>query len=327
MRIRSVAARLTYLLYVLLGISLLSFGLSALAPGDPAEIILRLRHETPTPEQIAELRLEMGLDRPLPLRYVHWLGRAVRGDLGRSWQSGEPVFSELAGRLPATIELALASFGFIVVFSTISGVLCGVGRNRMIDQTGRLLSILAMSVPSYWLGFLLVYLFSMKLGWLPVMGRGGPEHLLLPAVTLGLAATAMQGRVLRASLIEVLGQDHVRFAVAKGLKRRSVLLRHVLRNAMGPVATLWGISLGNLLAGSAVVETVFSWPGLGRLIVNAILSRDIPVLQGAVLVAALAVAGANLAGDVVQKRLNPRLGEEIAMKTDALVAAKFHWNA
>ena len=310
MRIRSVAARLTYLLYVLLGISLLSFGLSALAPGDPAEIILRLRHETPTPEQIAELRLEMGLDRPLPLRYVHWLGSAVKGDLGRSWQSGEPVFSELAGRLPATLELALASFGFIVVFSTITGVLCGVGRNSMIDHTGRMLSILAMSVPSYWLGFLLVYLFSMKLGWLPVMGRGGPAHLLLPAVTLGLAATAMQGRVLRASLIEVLGQDHVRFAVAKGLKGRSVLLRHVLRNAMGPVATLWGISLGNLLAGSAVVETVFSWPGLGRLIVNAILSRDIPVLQGAVLLAALAVACANLAGDVVQKRINPRLGEE-----------------
>jgi peptide/nickel transport system permease protein len=310
MRIRSLAARLFYLLYVLFGISLLSFGLSALAPGDPSEIILRLRHETPTPEQIAELRLEMGLDRPLPLRYVHWLGRAVKGDLGRSWQSGEPVFSELAGRLPATLELALASFGFIVVFSTITGVLCGVGRNSMIDQTGRMLSILAMSVPSYWLGFLLVYLFSMKLGWLPVMGRGGPAHLLLPAVTLGLAATAMQGRVLRASLIEVLGQDHVRFAVAKGLKGRSVLLRHVLRNAMGPVATLWGISLGNLLAGSAVVETVFSWPGLGRLIVNAILSRDIPVLQGAVLVAALAVAGANMAGDIVQKRLNPRLGEE-----------------
>ncbi len=309
-RIRPAAARLAYLLYVLLGISLLSFGLSALASGDPAEIILRMRHETPTLEQIAELRLEMGLDRSLPLRYVHWLGRAAKGDLGRSWQSGEPVLSELTGRLPATLELALASFGFIVVFSTVSGVLCGIGRNGIIDQTGRMLSILAMSVPSYWLGFLLVYFFAMKLGWLPVMGRGGPEHLLLPAVTLGLAATAMQGRVLRASLIEVLGQDHVRFAVAKGLKRRNVLLRHVLRNAMGPVATLWGISLGNLLAGSAIVETVFSWPGLGRLIVNAILSRDIPVLQGAVLVAALAVAGANLAGDVVQKRLNPRLGEK-----------------
>ncbi len=308
-RIQPAAVRLIYLFYVLFGISLLSFGLSALAPGDPAEIILRMRHETPTLEQIAALRLEMGLDRPLPLRYVHWLSRAAAGDLGRSWQSGEPVSSELAGRLPATLELALASFCFIVVFSTAAGVLCGIGRNGFIDQAGRILSILAMSMPSYWLGFLLVYFFAMKLGWLPVMGRGGPEHLLLPAVTLGLAATAMQGRVLRASLIEVIGQDHVRFAVAKGLKRRSVLLRHVLRNAMGPVATLWGISLGNLLAGSAIVETVFSWPGLGRLIVNAILSRDIPLLQGVVLVAALAVAGANLAGDIVQKRLNPRLSE------------------
>ncbi|MBI5589996.1 MAG: ABC transporter permease [Deltaproteobacteria bacterium] len=309
-RIQPAVARVIYLSYVLFGISFLSFGLFALAPGDPAEIILRMRHEAPTLEQIAELRLEMGLDQPLPLRYVHWLSRAAKGDLGRSWQSGEPVCSELAGRLPATLELTLASFGFIVVFSTAAGVLCGIGRNGIVDQTGRMLSILAMSVPSYWLGFLLVYCFAMKLGWLPVMGRGGPEHLLMPAVTLGLAATAMQGRVLRASLIEVLGQDHVRFAVAKGLKRRNVLLRHVLRNAMGPVATLWGISLGNLLAGSAIVETVFSWPGLGRLIVNAILSRDIPMLQGAVLVAALAVAGANLAGDVVQRQLNPRLGEE-----------------
>ena len=310
MRMRCAAARLAYLLFVLLGISSLSFALSAMAPGDPAEIILRMRHETPTREQIAELRLEMGLDRPLPLRYLHWLGRAIKGDLGLSWQSGEPVFSELAGRLPATIELALAAFGFILVFSTAAGVFCGMGKNGIMDQTGRILSILAMSVPGYWLGFLLVYFFAMKLGWLPVMGRGDPKHLLLPAITLGLAAAAMQGRVLRASLVEVLGQDHVRFAVAKGLKRRNVLLRHVLRNAMGPVATLWSISLGNLLAGSAIVETVFSWPGLGRLIVSAILSRDVPMLQGAVLVAALAVAGANLAGDLVQKRLNPRLGED-----------------
>lgn len=308
-QIRPAVFRLIYLLYVLFGISLLSFGLSALAPGDPAEIILRMRHETPTREQIADMRIEMGLDRSWPLRYVHWLCRAVKGDLGKSWQSGEPVFRELASRLPATVELALAAFGVIVVLSTISGVLCGIEQNSRIDRAGRMLSILVMSVPGYCLGFILVYFIAMKLGWLPVMGRGGPKHLLLPAITLGLPSAAMQGRVLRASLIDVLGQDHVRFAIAKGLKYRNILMRHVLRNAMGPVATLWGISLGNLLAGSAIVETVFSWPGLGRLIVNAILSRDIPMLQGAVLIAALAVAGANIAGDIIQKRLNPRLGE------------------
>lgn len=308
-RIRSATARLFYLLYVLFGVSFLTFGLSALAPGDPAEIILSMQHETPTPDQIADLRMELGLDRPILSRYAHWLCRSIRGDFGRSWQSGEPVLNELIARLPATIELALASFGLILVFSTISGVICSISRNGFIDQAGRMLSILAMSIPSYWLGFLLVYAFAIKLGWLPVMGHGGPKHLLLPAVTLGLAATAMQGRVLRASILEVLGKDHVRFAIAKGLKPRNVFFRHVMRKAMGPVVTLWGISLGNLLAGSAIVETVFSWPGLGRLFVNAILCRDIPILQGAVLIAALAMVCANLTVDFIQKCLNPRLNE------------------
>ncbi len=296
-----------YFIYVLIGITIVSFGISALVPGDPAEIIMRIRHETPTQEQIEELRLELGIDKPLPLRYFHWIGRVLHGDLGRSWRNGEPVLNELVSRIPATLELALTSFCIILVFSTFTGVLFAVFRDGIIDHGGRLLSILAMSVPNYWLGFLLVYIFSIKLGWLPVMGRGSAENVLLPAITLGLAATALQGRVLRTSLIEVFSQDYVRFAIGKGLRLQTVILRHCLKNALGPVVTLWGISLGNFLAGSAIVESVFSWPGLGRLVVEAILSRDIPILQGSVMIAAFFVAAANLGADVVQKILHPRL--------------------
>ncbi len=297
-----------YLLSVLIGISFLSFSLFALAPGDPAVILLSIQHETPTQQQIDELRGELHLDQSLQLRYAHWLIQAMRGNLGRSWRSGEPVVQVVCERLPATLELALLSLLLLVFFTLFSGLLSlACHNNRGIDEGMRFFSILLMSMPNYWLGFLLIYFFALKLGWLPVMGRGGLLHLLLPAITLGLASAAMQGRILRANLLEIISQEHVRFAIAKGLDSWKILRCHVLKNALGPTVGLWCVSLGSMLGGAAVVESVFSWPGIGRLLVEAALNRDIPVIQGVVLLTGFAVAAANRIGDFLRKQLDPRL--------------------
>jgi ABC-type dipeptide/oligopeptide/nickel transport system permease component len=299
--------RLLYLAAVLFGISVITFGLFALAPGDPAEIILRDRQEAPSAESIAQLREELGLGDPLPLRYLRWLAKTLRCDLGNSWQTGEPVAGQLLDRLGATLELALCTVAFVVLLSTVLGVLGAVFRGRPADRLLRAFSILSLSLPNFWLGLLLIMLFALHWHWLPLMGRGGPAHLVMPVLTLGLAIAAMQGRVLRASLLEVLSQDYVRFAYAKGLGSRAVLKRHLLRNALPPVLTMWGISLGHLLGGAVIVETIFSWPGLGKLAVDAVLARDIPLVQGAVLFMALVFVLANQLTDLLQRFLDPRL--------------------
>jgi len=303
----SLLKRLAYLALVLWGVSLIAFGLFALAPGDPAEIILRDRQEAPSRESVTELRRELGLDDALPLRYARWLGKTLKGDLGRSWQTGEPVAGELLARLGATLELALAAFGFVVVCSTALGVVGAVYQGRAPDRLARAWSILSLSLPNFWLGLLLIMLLALRWRLLPLMGRGGLSHLIMPALTLGLSIAAMQGRVLRASLLEVLGQDYVRFAHAKGLSRWAVLKRHVLKNALPPVVTMWGISLGHLLGGAVIVESIFSWPGLGKLAVDAILARDIPLVQGAVLFMALVFVLATQLADLAHQWLDPRL--------------------
>ena len=302
--------RLIYLAAVLFGISVVTFGLIALAPGDPAETILRNRQEAPSAERIAQLRMELGLNDPVPMRYARWLGCAIQGDLGRSWQTGEPVARELLARLAATMELALATIVFVVLLSTGLGVLGAMFNGRLPDRLIRVLSIVGLSLPNFWLGLLLIMFLSLHLNLLPLMGRGGPAHLVMPVITLGLAVAVMQGRILRASLLEVLGQDYVRFAYAKGLNTWGVLRRHLLKNALPPVLTMWGISLGHLLGGAVIVETIFSWPGLGKLAVDAILARDIPLVQGAVLFMALVFVLANQITDLLQRYLDPRLRGE-----------------
>lgn len=297
-----------YLLAVVLGVSFLSFSLFTLAPGDPAAILLSIHHETPTQQQIDELSRELHLDQPLQHRYVHWLVQVMQGDFGRSWRNGEKVVQILSERLPATLELALAAWLLLVFFTLSSGLLGLICQNhRGVDEGLRIVSILFMSLPNYWLGFFLVYFFALQLGWLPVMGRGGFAHLALPSITLALASAAMQGRILRANLLEVISQEHVRFAIARGLGPWTVLRRHVLHNVLGPTVGLWCISLGSMLGGAAVVESVFSWPGIGRLLVEAVLSRDIPVIQGVVLFAGLVVAASNMFGDFLRKKMDPRL--------------------
>ncbi len=300
------ALRLVGLVVVLWGVSLLTFGLQQMAPGDPAEVLLRSRAESPSSEQIAALRQELGLERPLPRRYLDWLSQAVRLDLGRSLYTGAPVAAEIAARLPATFELAGASFILVVLLSSLAGAWAAWHPGQASDRLPRWFSLALVSLPSYWLGLLLIYALALRLGWLPASGRDGWASLVLPSLTLALGVAAMQGRILRAGVLEVLGQDFVRFAHAKGLGRRRVLLGHVLRAALGPMLALWGMTLGHLLGGALVVETVFAWPGLGRLLVEAVLGRDWPLVQGVVLFMTLALIAASQASDLAGALLDPR---------------------
>jgi len=301
------AVRALRFVAVLLVVSIGTFALFALAPGDPAEIILRDRSEAPDPAQISALRAQLGLDDPLPIRYVRWLGGAVRGDLGRSWRTGSPALAEVWGRVPATFQLAGCSFLLVVLLSLTAGTIAALNRGRWADQMLRIVSVVTISMPSYWLGLLLISILAVRVGWLPVMGRGSMAHLVLPALTLSAGAAVLQGRVLRTTLLQVMAADYVRFAQAKGLPRRTVLMRHVLPNALPPLVTMWAISLGHLLGGSVVVETVFAWPGIGQLTVESVLGRDIPVVQAALLTAAGVFMLVNLVADLINRRLDPRL--------------------
>lgn len=304
------ARRLAAVLLVLWGVSLVAFSLQIICPGDPAELILRTRFETPAPEKVAQLRQRMGLDRPAHEQYLAWLGRVLCLDLGRSYRTGEPVAQEIAARLPATLQLALASFAMVVLLSTLLG-LCAVWRGgRWLDRLLQPISLGLVSLPSYWLALLLIALFALGRGWLPVAGYGGPAALVLPTLTLGLGVAAMQGRVLRVKILEALSQDYVRFALAKGLGRRRITLRHLLPNALVPMITLWGMSLGSLLGGVVVVETIFAWPGLGRLLVESLLNRDLPLVQGVVLLMALLFIFSSMLADLLQRLLDPRLVSE-----------------
>jgi len=304
-------ARPLHLLLVLWLISLGSFALFAMAPGDPAEIILRDRHEAPRLEQIQALRSQMGLDRAWPVRYGLWLGRVAQGDLGHSWRSGETVVTEIARRLPATLELALASLVVVLVLSSLAGSLAALRQGRALDWGIRAWTVVLISLPNYWLGLLLIYFLSLKAHWLPVMGRGGLEHLVLPCLTLGASVAMLQGRVLRATLLQIMGMDYIRFAHAKGMRPAAVFWRHMFKNALPPLVTMWGVSLGQLLGGAMIVETIFAWPGLGQLTVTAVLGRDVPVVQGIVLLVATAFVLINLAVDWINRRLDPRMGSHV----------------
>lgn len=300
--------RVLALVPVLLGISLLAYGLANLAPGDPARI--QLRHqlgEPPSEEAVGALRRELGLDDPFALRYARWVGRALRGDLGVSYRTGEPVLGALAGRFPATLQIALAAVALGLVAGIPAGVVSAVRRNSPLDHASRLTALIGASMPSFWLGYVLIAVFAVGLGVLPVAGRGGVGHLVLPAATLGLGAAAGLSRLVRSGVLEVLGEDHVRTARAKGLTEARVLRRHVLRNALIPVVTLAGIRFGHLLGGAVIVETVFAWPGIGKYVVDSIYDRDYPTIQGFVVFIATVFVILNILVDLAYLWLDPRI--------------------
>ncbi len=301
------AKRLLFLIPLGIGITLIVFLLLQLIPGDPAEILLRKEGIEPTRESIEAVRAKMGLNDPVYLQYGRWLWNVLNLEMGVSYRTGAPVVRELLTRLPATLELTFAAFFLIVVLSLSVGLLSASKAHGFFDRMGSMFAIFGASIPGFWLGLLLIYLFAVKLGWFPVMGRGTGWHLVLPALSLGLGTALIQARLLRTSLVEVLQKYFITVATAKGLPRRRILIHHGLPNALLPLLTTLGMTLGRLLGGAVIVETLFAWPGIGRLAVEAILQRDYPVIQGYVLLTAFLFVLVNLCVDVGYRLLDPRM--------------------
>ncbi|MEW5920398.1 MAG: nickel ABC transporter permease [Bacillota bacterium] len=304
---RYLLKRFLYLIPIMLGVSIITFALINLAPGDPAELILQADGMELTREAVEALREELGLNDPFYVRYGRWLWNVCRLDLGESFRTGRPVTEEIFYRLPATIELTFAALVFMVIVALPAGILSALYRHTLIDHLNRLWALLGASLPGFWLGLMLIYLFAVRLGLLPVMGRGSLHHLVLPAVTLGFGMAAVYTRILRASMLEALGQEYIRVARAKGLKEKWVIGRHALKNALLPAVTLLGMSFGHLLGGAAIVETIFAWPGVGKFAVDSIFNRDYPVIQGYALFMAVVFVLANLMVDLSYVSLDPRI--------------------
>ncbi len=301
---RSLVRRLLLLLPVVWGVSTLVFLLIHLTPGDPVEVMLG---ETALPAAKEALRQSLHLDRPLPEQYLHFLQGLVTGDLGMSLFSREPVVATILKAVPATIELAVAGLLAAIIIALPLGVLAAVRRDSGVDHGSRFVALLGVSIPNFVLGPLLILGFAIELNWLPVSGRGGPAHLLLPALTLGMAMAGILSRMVRASLLEVLGQEYVRVARAKGLSEGRVILRHGLKASLIPVITIVGLQFGALLAGTIITETIFAWPGLGRLTLQAIQARDYPLVQGCVLAISFGYVLVNTATDMIYAYVDPRV--------------------
>jgi peptide/nickel transport system permease protein len=302
-----VARRFLLTIPVLLGVLLVVMLTLDLIPGDPVALMLG---DAATKENVARFREHLGLDRPFVVRYLQYLGRVATGDLGRSIQQNRPVVDELAEAWPATVQLTLAAMVLAAVVGVSSGVVSAVWPNSLFDALSRLGSLLGLSMPVFWTGLVLIVVFAFWLPWLPVGGIGSPAHLVLPAVALALPSIAMVARMTRSSVLEVLREDYVRTARAKGLLEQLVVVKHALRNAAIPILTLLGLQVGQLMGGAVLTETVFAWPGLGRLMIKAIFARDYILLQGAVLVFALAFVVINLVVDLSYGVLDPRVSRQ-----------------
>jgi peptide/nickel transport system permease protein len=300
-----VLKRLLAAIPVLFGVSVVVFSMLHLVPGDPVKMMLS-EFQT-SPEQIAHLRAQLHLDEPLPRQFGRFIWNALHGDLGYSVRSKRPVLMEIRDNLPSTVVLALAGMGVAVVTGVTLGVIAAVCQHSWFDTFSMLLALLGVSIPSFWLGLLLIFALSLRLGWLPATGGGDLWHLIMPAMTLGLGAAAIIARLSRSCMLEVLRQEYITTARAKGLREAWVILRHGLKNALIPVVTIVGLQLGQLLGGTVIIETVFARPGVGRLIVNGILEKDFPLVQGIVLVGATSYVLINLLVDMTYALLDPRI--------------------
>lgn len=302
--LRSLLTRLGYTLPILWLVVSVVFLLIHIVPGDPVEQMLG---EGARPADISALRHSYGLDQPLGTQYVHYWRGVLHGDLGRSIRLNDSVTHLVLARYPFTVELTAAALVLALLLAIPAGISAALHRGQTRDHVLSVVSLLGLSFPSFALGPILILLVSIKLGWLPVSGAGDLSHLVLPAVTMGSALAAILTRMVRTSMLEELGQDYIRTARAKGLPERTVVYKHALRNAMIPVLTLIGLQFGALLAGAIVTETIFSWPGIGRLTVSAISNRDYPLLQGCILAVGLTYVLVNLATDVLYMVVNPRI--------------------
>jgi peptide/nickel transport system permease protein len=292
---------------VVLGVATLVFSLIHLIPGDPAQAMLG---EAASPQDVAELRARLGLDRPLLEQYGSFLRAAVKGDLGTSLRTSQPVTAMIAERMPATFELALAAMVFAIAVAMPLGIAAAVWRGTSVDHGAMTLALVGISIPNFWLGPLLAIVFAVELGWLPVSGRGTWAHLLLPAISLGAALAAILARMTRATLLEELREQYVQAARARGASRLRAVVRHAFRNSLIPVVTLIGLQFGAVLTGAVITETIFAWPGIGRLLIQSIGFRDYPIVQGCILLIAVTYVGVNLLTDLVYGVLDPRIRYE-----------------
>ena len=301
---RYVVQRLLWIVPVVLGVSLIVFSIMKMVPGDVAQVIAGLDG---TAEDVELIRRDLGLDRPPYEQYLTFLWRSLQGDFGRSAVTKRPVVEEISSRIWPTAELAIAAFAVSIVVGLIAGIVSATQRYTIWDNLATLVALIGVSMPVFWLGLMLVLLFSVGLGWLPSSGAGTPAQLVLPALALGSASTAIIARQTRSGLLEVLGQDYVRTARAKGLTERVVLVRHALKNALIPTITVAGLQVGYLMGGAVLAETVFARPGLGRLLVDSIARRDIPVVQTTIMLLSVTFVLVNLAVDLLYVKLDPRI--------------------
>lgn len=297
---------------VVLGTTLITFTIMRLTPGDPAEMIAMGRYglyNVPK-ETIERIRIEECLNAPIYVQYGRWLTHVLYGDLGRSLITGEPVLSIILKKFPITLELAIASMIISILIAIPVGIISATRQYSLVDQISMAGALVGVSMPNFWLGTILMLVFSLYMNWLPVCGYGGIEHLVLPAITLGTGITAILTRLTRSSMLEVLEQDYIRTARAKGLSENIVILKHALKNAFIPVVTMAGLQFGRLLEGAVIVETIFAWPGIGKTLVDAIFARDFAMIQGCVLFIAVIFSLVNLAVDVSYAYLDPRIRYE-----------------
>ena len=304
---RFLVRRLALTLPVVLGVTTLVFALIHLIPGDPAQAMLG---ETASEQDVQALRERLGLDRPLVEQYGAFLAGIARGDLGTSLRTNEPVATAILDRLPATLELAAAAMVVSIGVAIPLGIIAAVRRGTFVDHLATTVALTGISIPNFWLGPLLAIVFAVELGWLPVSGRGTPAHLILPAISLGAALAAILARMTRASLLEELREPYVQAARARGTSRARAVLRHAFRNSLIPVVTLVGLQFGAVLTGAVITETIFAWPGVGRLLIQSIGFRDYPLVQGCVLFIAATYVVMNLLTDLVYGALDPRIRYE-----------------
>jgi peptide/nickel transport system permease protein len=302
--LRYVIRRLLLAVPVLLGVATLVFSLIHLVPGDPAQAMLG---DGAAPQDVAELRKSLGLDQPLLTQYVTFLRQALTGDLGTSFRTGQPVTTMIAERVPATAELAIAAMVVAIFLAIPLGVVAAVWKGTAIDYGAMTFALAGVSIPNFWLGPLLAIVFAVELGWLPVSGRGTIAHLVLPAVSLGLALAAILARMTRASLLDELNELYVRAARARGVSRAAAVTAHALRNSFVPLLTIIALQFGAVLTGAVITETIFAWPGIGRLLIQSIGFRDYPMVQGCILLIAVTYVSVNLLTDLMYGVLDPRI--------------------
>jgi peptide/nickel transport system permease protein len=302
--IRFLARRLLLTIPVFAGVATLVFSLIHLVPGDPVEAMLG---ESASTQDVANLRHQLGLDRPLYTQYVTFIRGVVTGDLGQSLRTGQSVLGAIAERIPATIELALAAMMFAVLVAVPLGIVAAVRGGTAVDHVATALALVGISIPGFWLGPILALVFAVELGWLPVSGRGTPAHLVLPAITLGAPLAAMLARMTRAGLLGELREVYVLAARGRGVSRARAVLRHAFRNSLVPLVTIVGLQFGAVLTGAVITETIFAWPGVGRLLVQSITFRDYPLVQGCILLIAVAYVSVNLITDLLYGFLDPRI--------------------